>query len=104
MSKTFVFTLGLALLIAGAAPAGAEGRAEHGRTAARQICGNCHVFEGVGGKDAVPSLNNIANDPENTPGFLKVWLSTPHARMPDFNLSRQQIDDLIAYLQSLKDK
>jgi mono/diheme cytochrome c family protein len=32
---------------------------------------------------------------------VRAWLADPHPPMPNFNLSRQQIDDIVAYLDSL---
>jgi hypothetical protein len=31
-------------------------------------------------------------------------LQTPHARMPDLHLTRDEVDDLIAYILSLRRK
>ena len=39
-----------------------------------------------------------------TPLSLRVFLQTPHNRMPDLHLSRTEIDDLIGYILSLRDK
>jgi hypothetical protein len=36
-----------------------------------------------------------------TPGALRAWLSTSHPRMSDFNLAREEVDALIAYLRGL---
>jgi len=33
---------------------------------------------------------------------LEVFLQTPHGRMPDLHLSRDEIDDVSAYILSLK--
>jgi hypothetical protein len=33
---------------------------------------------------------------------LTVFLRTPHDRMPDLSLTREETDDLIAYILSLK--
>jgi len=34
-------------------------------------------------------------------GALEAWLSTPHPTMPDMNLTRAEIDALIAYLRAV---
>jgi hypothetical protein len=34
---------------------------------------------------------------------LRVFLQTPHDRMPDLHLSREEIDDLIAYILSMRE-
>jgi hypothetical protein len=33
---------------------------------------------------------------------LRAFLQTPHGQMPDFTLGRDQIDDVVAYLLSLR--
>ena len=33
---------------------------------------------------------------------LSVFLLDPHPKMPNFNLSRQEITDLLAYIRSLR--
>jgi hypothetical protein len=35
---------------------------------------------------------------------LRAFLLTPHARMPDIQLSREQTDDVVAYILSLRDR
>jgi hypothetical protein len=37
-----------------------------------------------------------------TPMGLRVFLQTPHSRMPDLHLTRAEADDLIAYIVSLR--
>jgi hypothetical protein len=39
-----------------------------------------------------------------TPLSLRAFLQTPHERMPDLHLSRDEIDDLTAYILSLRRK
>ncbi len=51
--------------------------------------------------DPAPPFPLIANDPDKTPAYLQHWLSTSHPQMPNFNLGRREIVDLIAYIRSL---
>lgn len=51
------------------------------------------------GSDAAPPFVAVAR--QNTRGWVRAWLAAPHPPMPNFNLSRQQIDDIVAYLDSL---
>jgi hypothetical protein len=37
-----------------------------------------------------------------TPLGLRVFLQTPHGRMPDLHLTRDEVDNLIAYILSLR--
>ncbi len=78
-----------------------------GKRIADRWCTSCHVVEGPAqgrpghGTDAVPTLASIAHDPQRGPDWLRQWLTSPHPPMPNLNLSRAEIDDVVAYLQSL---
>lgn len=85
-----------------AMPASAAGDAGEGEKIAKQWCTSCHV---VGRKpmasDKAPAFSALAADPAKSEGYLKAWISNPHPPMPNFNLSRQTINDLVAYIRSL---
>jgi mono/diheme cytochrome c family protein len=93
----------LLLLCAGYAwPATAAGDAQSGRLLAQQWCSNCHIVgPSTQGPDTAPPFPAIARRHPQNDGWVRSWLSTPHPPMPDFNLGRQQIDDIVAYLESL---
>ena len=40
--------------------------------------------------------------PSTTEMALRVFLQTPHARMPDYRLSTAELDGVVAYILSLK--
>jgi cytochrome c oxidase subunit II len=79
-------------------------------------CINCHAIRGVAGADArvAPDLTHVAGRKqlaagilENTPANMRLWLKNPQhikpgALMPDFNLTDQQLDELGAYLETLR--
>lgn len=78
-----------------------------GRRLAETWCANCHVIgPGASGpaSDAVPTFPGVARMPSTTAMALRVFLQTPHSRMPDIQLSREQMDDVIAYILSLRDR
>ena len=52
--------------------------------------------------DAVPSFAAIAAMPSTTAMSLRVLLRTPGDRMPDLALSREETDDLVGYILSLR--
>ncbi len=54
------------------------------------------------GNDAVPSFSSIAQIGSITQTSLEVFLSTPHARMPDYSLTRDEIRDVSTYILSLR--
>ena len=70
---------------------------------ARHWCTSCHLVEpGVKTSDAAPPFPAIGRDPTSTPEKLHAWLANPHPPMPNLTLSRQQEDDIIAYILSFK--
>lgn len=64
----------------------------------------CHVVEADQrvASDSAPSFRAIAAQPRTTAGSLDRHLSTGHTLMPDFLLSSQERDLLIAYILSLR--
>jgi mono/diheme cytochrome c family protein len=75
-----------------------------GQRIAQQWCSGCHQ---IGSKptranDAIPTFLAIALMPSTTTMSLTVFLSTPHGRMPDYDLSRAEIRNLSSYILSLR--
>jgi mono/diheme cytochrome c family protein len=73
-----------------------------GTQLARQWCAHCHV---VG---AAPSPSTVQQGP---PAFatigmtveqMRAFLTRPHGAMPDLALTRSEIDDVIAYIETLR--
>lgn len=82
-----------------------SGDPEAGRAIAKTWCANCHSVEPGAARqsaDGVPSFPAIANQASTTVMSLQAFLQTPHARMPNFQLSHRQIEDVIAYIIGLK--
>lgn len=80
----------------------AAGDRNTGSLLARQWCSGCHIVDASGqGSDAAPSFQRIARDRNEDQAWLKAWLVSPHPSMPNMNLSREEIDDVVAYLSSL---
>jgi mono/diheme cytochrome c family protein len=76
-----------------------------GRHMANDWCSSCHVVGPTaerGNSTGAPTFTAIAAMKSTTPMALKVFLQTPHSRMPDLHLSRSEIDDLTAYIVSLR--
>ena len=73
-----------------------------GERLARQWCANCHVIDGTGPSSSLPqgppSFGVIAG--HLNPAELRAFLTRPHGAMPDLSLTRAEIDDLIAYIES----
>ena len=83
------------------------GDAAAGHDLAQTWCSTCHVIDPAprhASDMAAPSFAAIAAMPSTTPMALSVFLQTPHAAIPDLHLSRDEIDDLTAYILSLRRK
>ena len=93
-------SLALALL---AFPAAAQDTSPGGRLAVRW-CMACHVVEPNQSRanDNAPSFQAIAARPTTTAASLDRYLSVGHTLMPDFLLSSQERDALVAYIMSLR--
>lgn len=107
MSILRISVFALSILAAGPALAQDQGDPVAGRALAARWCDNCHV---VGAQQSnatstgAPTFAAIAADRRITPTSVAVFLQTPHARMPDLHLDRNEIDDLTAYIFSLRGK
>lgn len=65
-------------------------------------CSTCHAqSETQNAADTAPPLSFMARDSKDRPAFIRGWLMDPHPPMPGIMLSRQQINDIIAYLNSI---
>jgi len=98
------------------APAATDKSVENGRRVfASTACVNCHVVQGTGATGRFgPDLTHLmsretlaAGAALNTPANLKAWLRDPNvikpgALMPAMNLADRDLDDLVAYLETLR--
>jgi cytochrome c oxidase subunit 2 len=90
--------------------------AEAGKTLfLTQTCASCHAVGGTGAvANAAPDLTHLRSRRllgsgviANTPANLADWLRDPErvkpgCKMPNFNLSKDQVDQLVAYLEGTK--
>ena len=78
-------------------------------------CASCHTIEGTQAQGRIgPDLTHVAtrttlasNTIRNTPSELEAWISNPQAikpgvLMPDLGLSRGEVAELAAYLETLR--
>jgi mono/diheme cytochrome c family protein len=92
-------------LVALPAAAQESGDGVAGHDLAVRWCSSCHVVDPGQqhqGNDAVPTFAAIAAMKSTTAASLTVFLATPHARMPDYALSRNDIANVSAYILSLR--
>jgi mono/diheme cytochrome c family protein len=94
----------LALLLAWLSPIAALGDAATGERLARQWCANCHVIDKSGPAATLPqgppAFRIIAGHLDRDQ--MRTFLSHPHGAMPDLALTRSEIEDLTAYIATLR--
>ena len=92
-------------LLAGPALAQSTPLATEGARLAQQWCANCHAIapgQQSPTGDAAPSFPAIARLTPTTELSLRVFLQTPHANMPNYQLTRNETDAVVAYILSLR--
>jgi cytochrome c len=97
----------LASLTIPAMISGAElGDAKRGLAYAQKTCAKCHAVERgdmFSPTMIAPTFGSIANTPGINERALVVWLqSSDHATMPNLILAQQDLDDVVAYIMSLR--
>jgi mono/diheme cytochrome c family protein len=68
-------------------------------------CAECHAVRSTDDKSPnpqAPSFASVAGTRGITGRALAVWLQTSHPTMPNLVISKQDRDDIIAYIMSLK--
>jgi cytochrome c oxidase subunit II len=95
-------------------PSGNGPVAQGERIFANGLCTTCHTIGGISKGTFGPNLTHLGSRTtivsatlENTPANLKKWIGDPGnvkrgAHMPVLGLRGRQLDDLAAYLESLK--
>lgn len=78
---------------------------ERGIRLSEKLCASCHqvhrhlTSELIAG---VPSFHALAALPKQTAQHIKNTLMVPHMPMPNMQLTRHEIADIIAYIESLR--
>jgi mono/diheme cytochrome c family protein len=100
ISRAVVFVIAF-LAIAPAESATTAGDVNAGRDLVTRSCTACHAAnETTRTADSAPPLSYIIRDNRERPEWIKGWLMDPHDPMPNIMLSRKQIADIVAYLNS----
>jgi cytochrome c len=100
--KTALILCGVAALLV-SAPTVVRADAAGGERLAKRWCASCHVVGTTASgtvQQGPPTFHSIAES-GMTADQLRTFLTKPHAPMPDLSLTRAEIDDLVAYIQSL---
>ena len=92
----------LTVLTSASVAQAASGNAEAGRQLVTRSCSSCHAVEAAKtATDGAPPFTLIARTNRERPAWIRGWLMSPHPPMPNISLSRQQIDDIVAYLNTI---
>ena len=88
----------------GAFEASAAGSAAVGKVLATTWCSSCHLVsaEQQTATTEAPPFESVARRSEDEIAALALFLADPHPPMPQMSLTRQEIQDLLAYIASLK--
>jgi cytochrome c len=100
-----VVTVGSAARVAIGTEVPAMPSPEKGYALAQKFCTNCHVIDNTSNTTVpagIPAFRGIANKPGQTGQNIMNVLIHPHAPMPDIHLSRDEIVNIIAYLETLR--
>jgi mono/diheme cytochrome c family protein len=76
-----------------------------GAAYAQQVCAKCHAIDqtGTSPEPTAPPFKDVANTPGMTGTALRVWLSTSHPTMPNIIVEPTDMDNVIAFIVSLKE-
>ena len=94
-----LFIVAFAAVLGAPDRAMSKGDSEQGEQLAKKWCSACHAIgSGPSGSDIAPTFAEIAR--RRSPDYVSGFLANPHdrGRMPAFDLSREQIEDLVRYL------
>lgn len=86
-------------------PAAVLGDPALGFSYAEQNCASCHAIArdaALSPRVAAPPFEQIANTPGMTRTALAAWLQSPHPSMPLLIVEPERVDDLAAYIATLR--
>jgi mono/diheme cytochrome c family protein len=100
--------LAVVVILRAQVPATAQvpsGDANAGWQLVKAQCSTCHDGEGKPrNPQQGPSLAAVAAMPSTTSISLHAFLMTPHADMPNYRLTTREIDDVVTYILSLRQR
>lgn len=77
------------------------GDVTRGETIAGRWCASCHAVKGPPLNDQAPSFASLAAS-DRSEAAIRGFLMQPHPPMPPLALANQEIEDILAFLNSLK--
>ncbi|MGO8918466.1 MAG: hypothetical protein ACLQJR_21405 [Stellaceae bacterium] len=102
-----LFAIFILIAAATATEAQERGDARKGLSHARRVCAECHAVlpsETTSPNAKAPTFKAVANTPGMTATALTAWFRTSHPTMPNLIIDPDDMDDLIAYILTLRDK
>ena len=73
---------------------------QSGEEIALQSCTTCHApMTAKGAKSASLPFSQLAEQNKGKQAWTQAWLNNPHKAKAGINLSKQQADDVVAYLK-----
>ncbi len=101
MRRCILMAAFAALALIAHSTSGFSADARRGEQFARHVCATCHVVANESASDAnAPSFRSIAASEQ----FHKkgvAWLWERHPKMPNLATTREELDDVEAYIKSL---
>ncbi len=97
----------LALATVATAALAQEGDPKKGAEFAEKNCTGCHAVrpgQNASPLHTAPSFTAVANSPGMTSIALTAFFRTSHKNMPNFIIASKDIEDINAYILSLKEK
>jgi mono/diheme cytochrome c family protein len=94
--------LAAALALAGSLGAACAQNAENGRHLSERWCAECHAIGPAPAKPKAQSFASIAAKENITAQMIVSFLRLPHATMPNVPLTRNDTQDIAAFVMSMK--
>ena len=87
-----------------AAAGNAWAATSRGEALSESWCSECHAVKPSqsSANPAAPKFSAVAAAPSITEYSLRVFLKTPHSKMPNIMLKPDDMDDIVSYILSLK--
>ena len=78
--------------------------ADNGSRLAERWCASCHIVSSTQSKgfDGTPSFASVAQRPDFSVEKLAFFLFNPHPIMPNMSLTRNEAQDIAAYIAQLR--
>jgi mono/diheme cytochrome c family protein len=94
--------LAAALALSGSVGAAYAQNAENGRRLSERWCAECHAIGPAPGKSKAQSFASIVAQEKITAEMIASFLRLPHATMPNLPLTRNDAQDIAAFMIGMK--